>query len=774
VLPADRKQGKIEAYSKSRFFTVTGAILPEASTGVEERAVEIAAFYAEHLVEHQNVRTTTDNNHSGVVLPHLPFDLVPSGVSDGDLLKLARAAKNCAGFNRLWDGDWASTYKSQSEADLALCSELAFWSGDMQQTDRLFRASGLYRPKWQNRHSKVDGTEITYGQATIMRAFAGKKDFYSPPQPIALMTQNSPPLRISSPPMSEGQLDARGQADVEGSTQTASPPKMNQADLLIKLAKQAGAEFFRDQRNSLYFAFINQRGRREVSAMATPSFGRWLTKVFHDRLGNVPKTESVKSARVYLEAHAQFGGVVHPLSLQIARSEDESIYVDLGDWRAVRVTADGWTVEDRPPILFRRYAQMAIHPEPKRGGNLNEIFDFMNLDSDAARTIFLAYLIAAQVPDVATPVLIATGEKGTAKTTFFRLVSRMVAPTITETLGKVDRIDEFNRQAAHARALFFDNLTSLPEWLSDALCRVVTGDAWTKRELYTDDDDVIHAYRRLAGINSIAGVADKADLLDRSIIIRPPFIPEHKRREEAEFWAAFENRRPYILGALLDTLSAAMREHPGVQLTEHPRMADFAGWGCATMRALGRRDEEFLEAYKENVGSQDEEAVEASPVAQAVLLLAAEVPHWEGTAAQLHSRLSSIATPNRIPIDVPSWPRDARKLGTRVTEITGTLRSHGVTAARVGKTNTGAKWVVIRDDGVGVSSHSGSVSSLSSTVSSRQNGLFSSQNHASGAKSDDSDDRMGASLVFRSQEKEEGRELSPLTQTVFAVAADGP
>jgi hypothetical protein len=740
VLPdGRRKKGSIEAYSESRYVTITGSVLPGSTNRVEDRAAELAAFHAQYLVGRtaEEAPDSKTNNRSVVVVAPATMDLAPSGLTDGRLLERAMAAKNGAAFMRLWEGDW-SAYPSHSEADLTLCADLAFWSGDMEQTDRLFRASGLFREKWDASHY-ADGS--TYGMGTIATAFTGKTDFFSP--------QTLMPTRARA-------LGKR-EVDTEGRDPRGAPDgKLSAADLIIRLAQDSGAEFFRDQRNSLYVAFDNALGRREVSGLATPSFGRWLTLLYYNQVGRAARPEAVKGARAHLEALAQYEGAVHPLSLQIARAEDDSIYVDLGDWRAVRVTADGWSAEDRPPVLFRRYSHMAIHPEPRRGGRLDEIFAFLNLKSDVERTLFLAYLVAALVPGLPTPVLIATGEKGTAKTTSFRLVSRLVAPSIMETLGKVDRIEEFNRQAAHARALFFDNLTVLQDWLSDALCRVVTGDAWSKRELYTDDDDVIHAYRRLAGINSIAGVADKADLLDRAIIIRPPFIPEDQRREESEFWADFELRRPYIFGALLDTLSAAMREYPGVQLTCLPRMADFARWGCATMRALGRPDEDFLNAYQENVSSQNEEALEASPVAQAILLLVQGQDYWEGTAAQLHSCLSALAMQYRIPTDVPSWPRDARKLGARVTEVAGTLRSRGVTAAKAGRTNAGAKWVVTRVDRGRVSSLSGPVSSLTSTVSSLQSGLFSSQNHASDAESDDSDDRMGASLVFDPKRKEEG------------------
>jgi primase-polymerase (primpol)-like protein len=70
-------------------------------------------------------------------------------------------------FKNLWNGNLAG-YASQSEADLALCNFLAFWTrGDAARIDRLFRRSGLYRAKWEERH-RADGR--TYGEMTIARA----------------------------------------------------------------------------------------------------------------------------------------------------------------------------------------------------------------------------------------------------------------------------------------------------------------------------------------------------------------------------------------------------------------------------------------------------------------------------------------------------------------------------------------------------------------------------------------------------------------------------
>jgi putative DNA primase/helicase len=90
---------------------------------------------------------------------------------------MAKSADNGPKFNRLWSGDF-SAYPSQSEADLALCRILAFWTRrDAARIDSLFRQSGLFRPKWDVPHF---GGGKTYGQATIEKAIECEGEVYSP------------------------------------------------------------------------------------------------------------------------------------------------------------------------------------------------------------------------------------------------------------------------------------------------------------------------------------------------------------------------------------------------------------------------------------------------------------------------------------------------------------------------------------------------------------------------------------------------------------------
>ena len=152
-LPAGgRKKGHIEMYDSARFLTVTGHHKAGTPQTIEDRCPALEVFH--HRVFFEPVKYEPNQNGRRLAL------------TDSELLQRAFGAKNGDKVRRLYDGDW-SGYGSQSEADLAFCGLLYFYTKDEAQLDRLFRASGLYREKW-DRHCRSDGA--TYGQATIARA----------------------------------------------------------------------------------------------------------------------------------------------------------------------------------------------------------------------------------------------------------------------------------------------------------------------------------------------------------------------------------------------------------------------------------------------------------------------------------------------------------------------------------------------------------------------------------------------------------------------------
>ncbi|WP_396613995.1 hypothetical protein ACH9L7_19550 (plasmid) [Haloferax sp. S1W] len=175
-LPEGRnRRGHIELYDTARFFTVTGDRVDNTPGQVKRRQDALEAIHREYVQLHSEEEKPERDEHTSV--REVAKTTSEVDLEDNELLKKAKNASNGPKFERLWNGNTAG-YDSNSEADMALCCLLAFWTGgDTTQIDTLFRQSGLLREKWDEVHY-ADGS--TYGEKTIERAIQATSEYYDP------------------------------------------------------------------------------------------------------------------------------------------------------------------------------------------------------------------------------------------------------------------------------------------------------------------------------------------------------------------------------------------------------------------------------------------------------------------------------------------------------------------------------------------------------------------------------------------------------------------
>src|SRR5690606_22624874 len=147
------------------------------------------------------------------------------------------------------------------------------------------------------------------------------------------------------------------------------------------------------------------------------------------------------------------------------------------------------------------------------------------------------------------PLLALFAEQGSGKSTAGKLIRSLVDPNSAPLRSEHRDARDLMIGANNSWCLAYDNLSFVPSWLSDALCRLSTGGGFATRELYTDQDEIIFDAMRPVMLTSIEDVATRSDLLDRCLIVWLPSIPEEKRRSEEEIVVAFEQVQPQILGA---------------------------------------------------------------------------------------------------------------------------------------------------------------------------------------------------------------------------------
>ena len=477
--------------------------------------------------------------------------------------------------------------------------------------------------------------------------------------------------------------------------ENADVPRRNptQADILLDLAQSA--ELFHTP-DGAGFADLNINGHRESWPIRSKRFRYWLARIFYNATEGAPNSETMQSALNVIEAKAHFDGPERAVHIRVAGLNGR-IYLDLCDktWRAVEIDDTGWRVIDRPPVRFRRAPGMLLLPTPERGGSVNALRPFLNVTSKADFVLVVAWVLAALRNRGPYPVLIMSGEQGAAKSTLVAVLRALVDPN-TAALRALPREErDLFIAASNAHLIAFDNLSGLPAWVSDALCRLATGGGFATRQLRTDQDETLLTATRPAILNGIEDIVTRPDLADRSVFLAMEPIAQEQRRAEAEFWASFEVERPRILGVLLDAMAQGLKRLPETRLDKLPRMADFALWVTACETALWPAGT-FCQAYAANLATAVEDVIDADLVASAVRDLMARQPAWAGTATELLGALKAIAGEHYV--KSKSQPENARALSGRLRRAATFLRKIGIdiTFGKEGRSRTRTIHIVKR------------------------------------------------------------------------------
>ena len=206
-------------------------------------------------------------------------------------------------------------------------------------------------------------------------------------------------------------------------------------------------------------------------------------------------------------------------------------------------------------------------------GRSTALRGFLNLASEDDFNLAVAWLLAALRPTGPYPVLVLTGEQGSAKSTCAQMLRALVDPHEAALRAPPRNEHELFIAAWNTHVLAFDNLSTVPAWLSDALCRLSTGAGFAARKLYTDDEESVISAARPVILNSIDAVVTRGDLADRALVLTLEAIRDVHRKPASELWADFERVRPQILGALLDAMVVGLARLATVQLE-----ASCRGW----------------------------------------------------------------------------------------------------------------------------------------------------------------------------------------------------
>ena len=446
---------------------------------------------------------------------------------------------------------------------------------------------------------------------------------------------------------------------------------------LISLVMSRGELFFDDYTDKTFVSvLINDI--EHTMAIGSKNFIDWLSYSYYQSIkgesefGSSASDMAIKQACSALNGIAKYDGKKQRAYLRTAQHGDGyCIFLANEKMQVVEVLPTGWRVFDKPPVKFWKSASMQALPVPIKGGNVSELWQFINVPVED-RPLVLAWMLETFRSEFKKPVFAITGMQGTAKSSTHDKIRQLTDPNTVNLRAAPKNREDIFVSAGCNWMVSFENISHLKSDMQDALCTLSTGGGFASRTLYTNTEETIITVLRPVIINSIPTVITAQDLTDRVIAIELSPIPY---KEDSELNAAWEEAKPRIFGALLDLFVEALVKLPEVTLKKPPRMADFTKLGEAMMQSYGEDAGFFTDLYANNRAKSIAKAMESSPIAIAICALVEKTMStlvYRGTIQDLLSKLSSEKSQDE------SFPRSPRGLSDALKRQAPALLTCGI------------------------------------------------------------------------------------------------
>lgn len=461
----------------------------------------------------------------------------------------------------------------------------------------------------------------------------------------------------------------------------------NKTEALINLL--IDKTLFIDERNIAYIVIDNQNIKVDSN-----KFERLLVHLSFENNLKISQ-QAIKYIQSYFEYKAEKDNNKVNLNVRFADYNND-YYYQLSENKLIKMNYNGYEVVSNDFPLFRWTSTMEDQVEPIKNDGFKyimEMLSFFNIEKEQ-RLLFLVYVVSLFIPNIPKPILILQAEKGAGKTTATKLLKSLIDPSKIEATYFPRNEEALSQLLDHSALINFDNLNRLQDWQSDALCRAYSGETYTKRSLFTDDEDFIFKYKRAIILNGINCPAIREDLLDRSIIINLKRIETYK--EESLIYKEWNEKKPYILDNIFKLISLSLQIYYNTHLDNLGRTADWCKWGYCIAKALGNEInkpnlcEIFINDWKKNENNQNKEAIENNIVAQCIIKLMNNKNSWQGTASELYKDLLFISED----FGSNGFPKNSSWLTREINKLISVLKSQGINIITGKSINKGSLTII--------------------------------------------------------------------------------
>ena len=337
----------------------------------------------------------------------------------------------------------------------------------------------------------------------------------------------------------------------------------------------------------------------------------------------------------HLAGEALFDQPEHDTYIRTARYGDR-FFIDLTNarWEVIEISEKGWSLfEGTPPVKFLRTSGAQPLPLPDPTGTFDSLKDVFKLKNDDDYILLAAWMVYVLAGSGPYPILAIEGTAGSSKSTLSRHLRMLLDPRRPDIQSSPNKIDDLYISANNTHLIAIDNLSSINQKTSDIFCGIATGTGTSKRELYTDSDEVYFHVCKPILFNSINPVIESADLADRSIrLLLQPIVRISKEAVDE----VFAKTAPKILGALFTAISTALPAYSKVTgLPPEIRMIDFAQWAVAAGDKLATHGRNFVDAFMANHHSSNMSLFEENVLYTTLLSFMQERMEWSGTPTAL-------------------------------------------------------------------------------------------------------------------------------------------
>ena len=478
-------------------------------------------------------------------------------------------------------------------------------------------------------------------------------------------------------PLPAGELDRLVEDSISSHQKHPKAEQLDSKQRLTRFMEGKTQKTVRSANNPAeVYCMVESDGTMRVIELGSQDAKGWLIATYYKETGKILGIDAYDVALKVVKACATNGGAPSEKVYRRIALVDDVLYYDLcnDSGELVRVASDSIKIvrhgEDTP--MFQRSLNQSAQVTPDLGSGsdaIGEMCRLLRMDT----LLFRVHLISFFLEKVETPIMLITGQQGSIKSTQSGLIKRMVDPIGSELEDNLTnfpkKLDDLCVHLNNDQLIAFDNLSRITPEQSDTLCMAITGGKITKRQLYTDADEIVLRIRRKIVINGITLEIERGDLMERIVIYQTSAVPADQVKTAAEVEEEFRRILPKFLGAVFGILQKAIRMKSSVKKSfqKRARMATFEEWGECISRAMENDSGAFQKEYGQSRQDSNDLLNEGIPLAPFLAELLNGEAETVVSFKEFLVKLKAYAEENQYDTKSGGFPKAANRLRGYIT-----------------------------------------------------------------------------------------------------------